>query len=94
MLAKWLCIRSNIPTIRKSCLNLEKWLAEVMRAEAGSTMYSGAWDGANNDVGEVCFRFENGSDTLPELGCFNKSCKWVCCLPDKWVLLRPLDLIL
>ena len=41
-------------TNRKSCLNLEKWLAEVMRAEAGSTMYSGAWDGANNDVGEVC----------------------------------------
>jgi len=40
-------------TNRKSCLNLEKWLAEVMRAEAGSTMYSGAWDGANNDVGEV-----------------------------------------
>ncbi len=37
---------------RKSCLNLDKWLAEVMRAEAGSTKYSGAWDGAATDVGE------------------------------------------
>ena len=38
---------------RKSCLNLEKWLAEVMRAEAGATGYSGAWDGDNTDIGEV-----------------------------------------
>ena len=40
-------------TNRKSCLNLDKWLAEVMRAEAGSTKYSGAWDGATTDIGEV-----------------------------------------
>ena len=40
-------------TNRKSCLNLDTWLAEVMRAEAGSTKYSGAWDGAATDVGEV-----------------------------------------
>ena len=41
-------------TNRKSCLNLDKWLAEVMRAEAGSTKYSGAWDGAGpGDIGEV-----------------------------------------
>ena len=40
-------------TNRKSCLNLDKWLAEVMRAEVGYTKYSGAWDGAVTDVGEV-----------------------------------------
>ena len=40
-------------TNRKSCLNLDKWLAEVMRAEAGYTKYREAWDGAVNDVGEV-----------------------------------------
>ena len=40
-------------TNRKSCLNLDTWLAEVMRAEAGSTKYSGAWDGAATEVGEV-----------------------------------------
>ena len=43
---------------RKSCLNLDKWLAEVMRAEAGSTKYSGAWDGASTDIGEVCYMKE------------------------------------
>ena len=31
-----------------------KWLAEVMRAEAGATCYSGAWDsGDTADIGEV-----------------------------------------
>ena len=40
-------------TYRKSCLNLDKWLAEVMRAEAGYTKYSEAWDGAVTFVGEV-----------------------------------------
>ena len=45
-------------TNRKSCLNLDKWLAEVrraevMRAEAGYTKYSEAWDGAVTFVGEV-----------------------------------------
>ena len=43
---------------RKSCLNLDKWLAEVMRAEAGSTKYSGAWDGASTDIGEVRYMNE------------------------------------
>ena len=38
---------------RKSGLNLVKWLAEVIRAEAGATMYSGAWDGDSTEVGEV-----------------------------------------
>ena len=40
-------------TYRKSCLNLDKWLAEVMRAEAGYTKYREAWDGVVTDVGEV-----------------------------------------
>ena len=60
-------------TNRKSCLNLEKWLAEVMRAEAGSTMYSGAWDGANNDVGEVCIINDIDINILIIEGCLTFS---------------------
>ena len=32
---------------RKSCLNLDKWLSEVTKAD------SGAWDGGSSEVGEV-----------------------------------------